>query len=171
MGITLSANWLKLKVRIAICVQIVDGGPKGFGAVASFTGGDDWGIGKFQVYGSIGFIWGAWKTGSDSNGIHAWAQVGFKMSVFYVFSVGMEIDLDLTYLKSPWYVTLAATIHIDTPVVPARRLIPDQQDVEPFAAVRQPAGHTPAQRRRRDQPSGSQLAGADARAGPERRDH
>ena len=115
MGITLSANWLKLKVRIAICVQIVDGGPKGLGAVASFTGGDDWGIGKFQVYGSLGFIWGAWKTGSDSNGIHAWAQVGFKMSVFYVFSVGMEIDLDLTYLKSPWYVTLAATIHIDTP--------------------------------------------------------
>jgi len=115
LGITISANWLKLKLRIAICVQIVDGGPKGFGVVASFTGGDDWGIGKFQVYGSLGFIWGPWKTGSDTSGIHAWLQAGFKMSVFYVFSVGMEIDIDLTYLKSPYYVTLAATIHIDTP--------------------------------------------------------
>ena len=115
MGITIPATWLQLKLRIAICVQILDGGPKAFGAVASFTGGADWGIGKFQVYGSIGFIWGAWKTGSDSNGIHASAQIGFKMSVFYVFSVGMEIDVDLTYLKNPWYVTLTALIHIDTP--------------------------------------------------------
>ncbi|HEY2659536.1 MAG TPA: hypothetical protein VGI79_07425 [Caulobacteraceae bacterium] len=115
MGITLDAKWLKLKARIAICVQVIDGGPKGFGAVASFTGGDDWGIGKFQVFGSIGFIWGAWKTGSDSNGVHAWAQVGFKMSVFYVFSVGMEIDLDLTYVNSPGYGAFTAQIHIDTP--------------------------------------------------------
>jgi hypothetical protein len=115
MGITVSAHWLNLKVRIAICVQIVDGGPKGFGAVAAFNGGADWGIGKFQVYGNLGFIWGTWKTGSDASGIHANAQAGFKMSVFYVFSVGMEIDVDLTYLKSPWYVTLTAQIHIDTP--------------------------------------------------------
>jgi len=115
MGISLSAKWLKLKARIAACLQVVDGGPKGFGVLASFTGGDDWGIGKFQVYGGIGFIWGTWKTGSDASGVHAWAQAGFKMSVFYVFSVGMEIDIDLTYLKSPWYVTLTAQIHIDTP--------------------------------------------------------
>lgn len=115
MGVTVSVNWLNLKVRIALCVQIIDGGPKGFGVVASLSGGADWGIGKFVVYGSIGFIWGAWKTGSDSNGIHAWTQLGFKMSVFYVFSVGMEIGVDFTYLKSPWYVTFTALINIDTP--------------------------------------------------------
>ena len=116
LGITLNTKWLTLKARLALGVQIVDGGPKGFGFVASFSGGDDWGIGKFQVYGSIGFIIGAWKTGSDSSGVHVWAQVGFRMSVFYVFSIGMEIDLDLTYLgKTPWYTTLTAQIHIDTP--------------------------------------------------------
>ena len=115
LGITLSARWLKLKARIALGLQIVDDGPKGFGVVGSFTGGADWGIGKFQVYGSAGFIWGPWKTGSDTTGIHIWLQAGFKMSVFYVFSVGMEIDVDITHLTDPRYVTLTAQIHIDTP--------------------------------------------------------
>ena len=70
LGITVSSDLLalNLKFRIALGVQIVDGGPKGFGVVTSFTGGDDWGIGKFQVYGSLGFLWGPWKTGADTSG-------------------------------------------------------------------------------------------------------
>ena len=131
LGITVSSDLLalKLKFRIALGLQIVDGGPKGFGVVTSFTGGDNWGIGKFQVYGSLGFLWGAWKTGSDTSAVHLWAQFGFKMSVFYVFSVGHGNRRRPDLPEPPRYwLVLRADPHRH-PVVPARRLIPFQQAV------------------------------------------
>lgn len=117
LGVRLSGELLKLKLelRIALGLQVVDGGPKGFGVVASFTGGASWGIGKIQVYGSVGFLWGPWKTGSQTSAVHVWVQFGIKMSVFYVFSVGLEVDGDLTYLTDPGYWLWSAQIHIDTP--------------------------------------------------------
>ena len=118
LGIKIATNaiGLKLDLRLAVGLQITDGGPKGGGLVFSFSGRADWGIGKFLAYGSLGFIIGTWKTGSDSSGVHAWASLGFKIDLFYVFSFGADIGVDLTYLgKHPWYTTLAATIHIDTP--------------------------------------------------------
>jgi hypothetical protein len=117
LGITVSSDLLalNLKFRIALGLQIVDGGPKGFGVATSFTGGANWGIGKIQVYGSLGFLWGPWKTGSDTSAVHLWLQFGIKMSVFYVFSVGLEVDGDLTYLTRPGYWLYSAQIHIDTP--------------------------------------------------------
>ena len=117
LGITVSSDLLalNLKFRIALGLQIVDGGPKGFGVATSFTGGANWGIGKIQVYGSLGFLWGPWKTGADTSAVHLWVQFGIKMSVFYVFSVGLEVDVDLTYLTRPGYWLYSAQIHIDTP--------------------------------------------------------
>ena len=116
LGFTVKVDWIDLRIQIALGLQMTDGGPKGVGLVLSVSGGNDWGIGAFIVFGSIGFIAGTWKTGSDSAGIHAWAQLGFKIQLCYVFSLGADIDLDLTYLvKHPWYVTLTGHVHIDTP--------------------------------------------------------
>jgi hypothetical protein len=116
LGITIEVPLLEIKLRLALGLQITDSGPKGFGFVFAFSGGADWGIGAFIVFGSVGFIIGTWKTGSDSSGIHAWAEFGFKIHVFYVFHFGADIGCDITYLgKRPWYTTLAAQIHIDTP--------------------------------------------------------
>ena len=51
------------------------------------------------------------------------------MSVFYVFSVGTEIDVDLTYLgRSLDTHASPAQIHIDTPWFLPDCLVPDQQD-------------------------------------------
>lgn len=117
LGIRIAGELLRLKLelRIALGLQVVDGGPKGFGVVASFTGGANWGVGKIQAYGGIGFLWGPWKTGSQTSAVHVWVQFGIKMSVFYVFSVGLEVDGDLTYLTQPGYWLWSAQIHIDTP--------------------------------------------------------
>jgi hypothetical protein len=32
----------------------------GFGVAATFTDQANWGIGKIQVYGGLGFLWGPW---------------------------------------------------------------------------------------------------------------
>ncbi|HEY5341146.1 MAG TPA: hypothetical protein VIK27_08990 [Candidatus Aquilonibacter sp.] len=105
-----------LKAMLGVCVEIVDGGPKGFGVVFQITASASWGIGQFILFGSFGLIVGTWKTGSDSSGVEFWIQIGFKINLFWVFSFGAEIGMKITYLgKTPWYVTLHAEVKIDTP--------------------------------------------------------
>jgi hypothetical protein len=108
--------WLVIKFLLGVCVQIVDGGPKGFGLVITLSASADWGIGKFLLWGSLGLIIGTWKTGSDASGLEFWIELGFKINLFWIFSFGAEISLRVNYLgKHPWYMTLHAEIKIDTP--------------------------------------------------------
>ncbi len=104
------------KVLFAVCVQIVDGGPKGFALVVQIATSTTWGIGQFILFGSFGLIIGAWKTGSDSSGFEFWIQIGFKINLFFVFSFGAEIGMKITYLgRTPWYATVHGEVKIDTP--------------------------------------------------------
>ena len=108
--------WITVKFMVGVGLQVVDGGPKGFGFVLTLSAGADWGIGSFVLWGSFGFIIGTWKTGSDSTGAEVWIQLGFKINLFWIFSFGAEIGMKITYLgKHPWYLTLHAEIRIDTP--------------------------------------------------------
>jgi hypothetical protein len=108
--------WITVKFMVGVGVQVVDGGPKGFGFVLTLKAGADWGIGSFVLWGSFGFIIGTWKTGSDSTGAEIWIRLGFKINLFWIFSFGAEIGIKLTYLgKHPWYLALHAEIEIDTP--------------------------------------------------------
>jgi hypothetical protein len=108
--------WITVKFVLGVGLQIVDGGPKGFGVVVTLSAGSDWGIGRFVLWGTFGLIIGTWKTGSDTSGLEFWIGVGFKINLFFIFSFGAEINLKITYLgKHPWYITLHAEIKIDTP--------------------------------------------------------
>ncbi len=121
------STWLTLKFDLdvwvmvekficAVCVQIVDGGPKGFALVLEIATSATWGIGQFILFGSFGLIIGTWKTGSDSSGLEFWIQIGFKINLFFVFSFGAEIGMKITYLgRTPWYITLHGEVKIDTP--------------------------------------------------------
>jgi hypothetical protein len=108
--------WITIKFMIGVGLQIVDGGPKGFGFVTTLSAGANWGIGAFVLWGTFGFIVGTWKTGSSSMGAEIWLSLGFKISLFFIFSFGCEAGIKLTYIgKDPWYLTLHAEIKIDTP--------------------------------------------------------
>ncbi|HEX3532049.1 MAG TPA: hypothetical protein VH988_33740, partial [Thermoanaerobaculia bacterium] len=100
--LSLGANWeiwgLKAGFRLGVCIQWVDGGPKGFGVLFTAGASADWGIGSFALWGSFGFIVGTWKTGSDTAGAEAWLGFGFKINLFAVFSFGADISVRLTYL-------------------------------------------------------------------------
>jgi hypothetical protein len=114
--LSLIINFDTIKFQIGVCVQIVDGGPKGFGVIFTLSAGADWGIGGFILWGTFGLIIGTWKTGSDSSGLEFWIGLGFKINLFSIFSFGAEAHFKITYLgKHPWYITLHAEIKIDTP--------------------------------------------------------
>jgi hypothetical protein len=108
--------WVTAKLFVGTCLQVVDGGPKGIGLVLTLSAGSNWGIGKFVVWGTFGFIVGTWKTGSDSMGAEVWVSLGFKINLFFVFNFGAEVGLKITYIgKHPWYITLHGEFKIDTP--------------------------------------------------------
>ena len=116
LGVTFKAPLATLTVRLAVGLQLTDGGPKGVGVVFSISGGKDCGIGAFIVFGSFGLVIGTWKTGSDAAGADITAKFGFKIHVFYVFHFGADISADVAYLgRHPWYGMVSAQIHIDTP--------------------------------------------------------
>ena len=108
--------WITIKFQLGVCVQIVDGGPKGFGVIVTLSAGANWGIGGFILWGTFGLIIGTWKTGSSTSGLEFWIGLGFKINLFWVFSFGAEANFKITYLgKDPWYITLHAEVKIDTP--------------------------------------------------------
>jgi hypothetical protein len=118
--LSIHASWnawlLQASFQLGVCIQVVDGGPKGFGVLFTASASADWGIGSFVLFGSFGFIVGTWKTGSDTAGAEAWLSFGFKINLFFVFSFGADISVRVIYLHGQsWYVTASAEIRIDTP--------------------------------------------------------
>ncbi len=102
--------------EIAVCLQIVDGGPVGYGMLANLRVGENWGIGAWMVFGGAGLIIGPWKTGSSAWGVKAEYEVGFKISLFFILSFGLDIKIQGMFLAThPVYLRLLFRVHIDTP--------------------------------------------------------
>ena len=107
---------VEFKLVIGVCVQVVDGGPRGFGFVFSAKGTAIWGIGGFTLWFSFTIIVGTWKTGADTSGCLFAISAGLKIKVFWIFSFGAEINMQVDYLgKTPWYTHVHAEVKIDTP--------------------------------------------------------
>lgn len=108
-------KWIRVKFLIGACIQIVDGGPKGFGIVITLSAGSDWGIGGFLLWGSFGLMIGVWKTGSSTGGLEFWIELGFKIDLFFIFSFGAQIGLRIVYMRNHSFLSLHAEVRIDTP--------------------------------------------------------
>lgn len=116
LGLTIEQSvGFTLRMRLAMCLQIVDGGVKGCGVVFTIQAGADWGIGAFILFGSFGFIAGVLKTGSHASGIGLWASFGFKIKAFHIFSFGAEVDLQITYLQNHWFINMHGEVRITGP--------------------------------------------------------
>ena len=123
---------------LGVCLQIVDGGPKGFGVVFTLSGGRR--LGHRRVH-PVGHVRTDHRHLEDRFGLvqrlEFWIGLGFKINLFWIFSFGAEINLKLTYLgKHPWYVTLHAEIKIDTPWFLPDITLHRRQDLAGAAAVR-----------------------------------
>jgi hypothetical protein len=101
---------------LGMCFEYAEDGPKGFGVVFAINAGTKCGIGQLCFFGSIGFVIGHWKTGSDATGVEAWIQLGFRIYLFYILHVGLDATAKLSYLgKKPWYTSVSVTLRVDTP--------------------------------------------------------
>ena len=113
-----SGGLFKAEVLVAYCLQMVDApqGPFGSGVIVSLKGGGSFGIGKVQVYGSFGFILGAWRNESTAMGLLAWLELGFRIKVFWVFNFGASVKVEFEFLgPDPTYRRIGVEIRIETP--------------------------------------------------------
>lgn len=103
---------------VALCVQLVDRpeGPRGFGLVVAAKGGANFGVGKIQVYATLGLIAGVWRNESKSCGFVIWIEAGLRIKVFWVFNFGASAKVEFDYLgASPVYRRLGCEVRIETP--------------------------------------------------------
>jgi len=118
-----SRTWPSITVKfdvgsfvLGVCVEIVDGGPKGGGIVFTLTFNLDWYIGKTSLYGTVGILIGNWKTGSDATGFAAFAELGIKVYLFSILHFGLHATAKYSYLgKHPWFKSYSLQFVIDTP--------------------------------------------------------
>lgn len=103
---------------VAVCYQRVSvpGGPHAVGLLASLKGGKDFGFGRVQAYVEFSAIIGRWRNESDAAGFVAILKAGLRIKVFWVFSFGISIGIEFTYLRTtPAYRRLDAWLKIETP--------------------------------------------------------
>ena len=106
----------KGSLLVGVCLQYVDGGPWGFGAVATASLGASWGIGKWALFGSVALTIGSWQTGSNSSGVAVSAQFGFRIDLFSIINFGLDVALRGSYLgMHPGTFTWSVEVRLDTP--------------------------------------------------------
>jgi hypothetical protein len=107
---------LKGNLMFGVCLQYVDGGPWGFGAVVTASLGANWHIGKWALFGSAALTFGSWKTGSNSSGVAVSVQFGFRIDLFSIINLGADVTLKGSYLgMHPGTFTWSAQLRLDTP--------------------------------------------------------
>lgn len=124
--LTDQATWLTLKaestifvlfkILFGLCIEIVEGGRKGFGILFSVSLGADWLVVKWLAYGSFSFVLAVWKTSSTCVSVVITAELGVKITLLWVFTFGASIKGTFDYLGTkPWSLTLRLEIHLETP--------------------------------------------------------
>jgi hypothetical protein len=113
---SISVKFSGFNFVLAVCFEWVDGGPKGFGILFTISFNFKWHIGQVSIFGSVGIAIGNWKTGSDATGFEALAQLGFKIYLFSILHIGLDVTIKYAYLgENPWYKSYSLTLTIDTP--------------------------------------------------------
>lgn len=109
---------LSARVSLGFCLQIsASPHPRGFGFVATAAAKGSLGIGRVELYASLGVLVGTWGNTAGSSGILIWAEVALRIKVFYVFSFGARVKAVLEQLgpSEPNYKRLALEVRIETP--------------------------------------------------------
>jgi len=109
---------LKGRLSVAFCLQVTAGdGPRGVGLAVTAAAGGSLGIGKVQLYAAFGLLAGVWGNEASSSGFIAWAEVGLRIKVFWVFSFGATVKAVFEQLgpQEPNYRRVSLEVRIETP--------------------------------------------------------
>lgn len=110
--------WIRTFILFGVCIEVVDGGPKGFGLVVRIEGGINAGVAKLTYNAGIGVTVLVFSTGSSDFAVVIWIDAGIRFVLFGFFRIGLsaraewrlvgrrpergELSLELR-LETPWF--------------------------------------------------------------------
>ena len=110
--------WVRTFVLFGACIEIVEGGPKGFGLVIRIEGGMNAGVARLTYNAGIGFVVIVFSTGSTDFAVVIWIEAGIRFVLFGFLRIGLsaraewrlvgrrpergELSLELR-LETPWF--------------------------------------------------------------------
>lgn len=106
------------RLSVAFCLQVsARPGPRGAGLAITAAASGSMGIGRVEVYASLGLIVGTWANEASSSGVVAWAELALRIKVFWVFSFGASVKGVFEQLgpQEPNYRRFSLEVRIETP--------------------------------------------------------
>jgi hypothetical protein len=110
--------WVRTLILFGACIEIVEGGPKGFGLVIRVEGGINAGVARLTYNAGIGFVVLVFSTGSTDFAVVIWIEAGIRFVLFGFLRIGVsaraewrlvgrhpergELSLELR-LETPWF--------------------------------------------------------------------
>lgn len=116
-GVRFEVNVLgTLKGDFILCIEIVSGGPKGFGLAVRLVGSFGGGVVKGTFNGGIGFAVAVLTTGSSDFAVVFWIEAGIRVVLFRFLRFGISIAITMHNVGSrPTRGELRAELKFETP--------------------------------------------------------
>lgn len=117
--LTLHLEWdffARAFFEAGLCIEIVSGGPKGFGTFIRIEGGIDAGIVQLQYHAGFGFSFEVFATASNDFAVVIWLEAGLRIVLFRFLNFGIRAGADFRLVGSrPTRGELTAEICLETP--------------------------------------------------------
>ncbi len=117
--LTLKFKWdylLSAEFSVGLCVEIVDGGPNGFGFFLRAAGGFGAGIIRMEYYVGMGLVYGSFSSGSTDFSAAFYIEGCFRILLFGFLRFGISVRIDSRSTGSnPRYGELSITFRLETP--------------------------------------------------------
>jgi hypothetical protein len=114
--IRIDISVLVVKIQVGLCLELVDGGPNGFGFVVAVQAIVNLVILEIEGYLTLGVLIGSWRSESSAVGAMVWFEAGLRIRLLFIFTFGISARIQFDSLRSsPGYSKLSGDFHVDTP--------------------------------------------------------
>jgi hypothetical protein len=108
--------WLQTFILFGVCIEVVDGGPKGFGLVVRIEGGINAGVLKLTYNAGIGVTVVVFTTGSSDFAVVIWIEAGVRFVLFGFFRIGVSARAEWRLVgRMPERGELSLEVRLETP--------------------------------------------------------
>lgn len=110
------AGVVRIYITVALCIEMVEGGPEGFALVFRIEGGVDLGFIAIEAYAGIRLLIRSLDTGSGDFAVVAGAELGLAITLLRFIRFGLGVAGDIHHVAhEPTYTLYRLVVTIETP--------------------------------------------------------
>ncbi len=106
----------KAYLQVAFCLELVEGGDNGTGAIFRFEGGWSIAVVRISFNAGLGWLAASFATGSNDYALELFIEAGVRAVVFWIFRFGIQASADLKVVgNKPSRVEMRLTLTFEMP--------------------------------------------------------